>query len=179
MFCNSELSGITLCRGSINRMQNSISFLLVIGLFFIDGAFAASPNQAEIKKIYYNWCSTIRSAKGNPQKMVKFYEPHNAVVYPISSSDLMLPDSPKTLYSREGGLYGYFAFLTGLPNIKCTTKKLATQITDNEIKNSGLYTFSYTDKNGETKKVVASFTFIYQKTNNQYLIIKQESIVLP
>ncbi len=110
--------------------------------------------------------------------MVKFYEPNIAVVYPINSFDLIPPKSSKVLYSRKGGLYGYFAFLTGLPNIKCTTNKLVTKITDNKLLNTGIYTFSYVDNQGRTKKIIANFTFIYKKYNNQYLIIKQSSSVI-
>lgn len=162
----------------MNRIQRSVKILLILGVFPLGIAFASNPNQAEIKKIYYSWCSSISSAKGNPQEMVKFYEPNKAVVYPISSPDLLPPKSPKVLYSRKGGLYGYFAFLTGLPNIRCTTNKLDTQITNNEMMNTGTYTFSYTDNNGKTKKITANFTFNYEKFNNQYLIIKQRSSVL-
>ncbi len=162
----------------MNRIKCCIKISLVLWVFSLGTAFASSPNQAEIKKIYYNWCSSIRSAKGNPQKMVKFYEPNNAVVYPINSSDLVPPKSSKILYSREGGLYGYFAFLTGLPNIKCTTSKLVTHINGNEIRNTGIYIFSYTDGNGKMKEIRANFTFTYEKFNNQYLIMKQTSSVL-
>lgn len=162
----------------MNRIQYGIKFLLVLWLFSFGTALASIPNQAEIKKLYYNWCSSISSAKGNPQEMVKFYEPNDAVVYPINYPDLIPPGSPNILYSREGGLYGYFAFLTGLPGIKCTTNKLVTQINGNEIMNQGAYTFSYVDSNGKVKKVVANFTFTYEKFNNRYLIIKQKSSVL-
>lgn len=162
----------------MSRIQYSIkSLTCFMGIFFLGIAFASNPSQAEIKKIYYNWCSTISSAKGNPQKMVKFYEPNNAVVYLINSPDLLPPKSPKILHSREGGLYGYFAFLTGLPNIECITNKLVTQINGSEIMNTGTYTFSYTDS-GKTKRVTANFSFTYEKHNNQYLIVKQKSLVL-
>jgi len=165
---------------TMNRKLSSIKILFVLGvwLFSLGTVFASASNQTEVKKAYYDWCSNISLAKGNPQEMVKFYEPNNAVVYPINSSILTPPNSPKILYSRKGGLYGYFAFLTGLPNIKCTTNKLVTQINGDEIMNTGLYTFSYTDSSGKTKKIRANFTFTYKKFNNQYLITKQRSSVL-
>ena len=136
----------------MNRAQSRIRILFVLGLCFLGTALASRPDQTEIRKAYTHWCSNISLAKGNPQEMVKFYEPNIAVVYPINSFDLIPPKSSKILYSRKGGLYGYFAFLTGLPNIKCTTNKLVTKITDNKLLNTGIYTFSYLDNQGEQKK---------------------------
>lgn len=148
------------------------SFLvLVLCLFSTTTLADENSAKAEVIIAYHNWCSTISSAKGDANKMLKFYAP-NAILLPTLSSDI--------LYNhRNGGMDAYFAKLTNYPNIQCTTEKLITRIYDNTAINTGLYAFSYTDRDQHKQAIPARFTFVYKDLNGQWLIIEQHSSKLP
>ncbi len=146
------------------------SFLL--GLLFVvtNSAVASSDAKSEVKKSYEAWCSAIGTARGDASKVVKFYAP-NALLLPTLS--------PKILVNKDGGLDAYFVKLTSLPNLKCTPDRLMTNMYGSVAINSGLYTFSYTDSHHATKSIPARFTFVYEKTGDQWLIVNHHSSELP
>jgi hypothetical protein len=139
-------------------------------LLCISGTTAANATQSAIKKVYYQWCSAIGTAKGNSAAIIKFYAP-NAILLPTLSA--------KILVNQHGGLDAYFKKLTNYPHIKCTTKKLITHVHGEIATNSGLYQFSYNEKNGKKIVLPARFTFVYKKFTHKWLIIKHHSSATP
>lgn len=147
------------------------SLLLVFILFFCSNAYAKST-VIELKKMYQNWCDAINTAKGNPQKIVKYYAP-DAILLPTLSSEV--------LFNTNKGLDDYFTVLTSYPDIKCTTQKLITRLYGDLVGvNAGLYTFTYFDKKSDKNiTLLARFTFVYEKLGNQWLIVSHHSSLRP
>jgi hypothetical protein len=146
----------------------------LVWLFFAltNYVVAAGTAEKEVKKAYENWCSAIATAKGKAENVVKFYAP-NAILLPTLS--------PKVIRNiPQGGMNQYFELLTSYPSIKCTTNKLLTNVYGDVAINTGLYTFSYLDKQDNVVKAIpARFTFVYQKIDDNWLIINHNSSVLP
>jgi uncharacterized protein (TIGR02246 family) len=142
------------------------SILLGLLVIFTNSAVANNNAKNEVKKSYEAWCSAIGTARGDASKIVKFYAP----------KALLLPTlSPKILVNADGGLNAYFVKLTSLPNIKCSTDRLITNMYGTVAINSGLYTFTFTDSHHATKSLAARFTFVYEKTGDQWLIVNHHS----
>ncbi len=145
-------------------------FLTFLLSFFIHCAQAGDINKTAVKNAYTDWCSAVGKAKGRASVMVKFYAP-DATLLPTLS--------PKILVNRHNGLDAYFIKFTGTPNIQCMPEKLVTQLYGDIAINSGLYNFSYTEKDGKTKTIAARFTFVYQLDNKKWLIVSHHSSILP
>lgn len=145
-------------------------FALFFCLFAIVSKADETSAAPAVAAAYQAWCSAIGTAKGDASVMVKFYAP-DAILMPTLSS--------KILVNKDGGLNDYFAMLTSYSNIQCTTNELITHVHGDIASNSGLYTFSYVDKNGQKQTIPARFTFIYKKINDQWLIIKHHSSKSP
>jgi hypothetical protein len=154
------------------KIQGHI-FLVFLLLCIIRCAYANNADKVAVHNAYLNWCTAISEAKGRPSKIAKFYAP-DAVLLPTLS--------PEVLVNRYNGLNAYFAKLTNHSDIRCTPKKLMTQLEGDIAINSGLYNFSYIEKDGSTKILRARFTFVYKMkeiNGKQWLIIEHHSSVLP
>jgi hypothetical protein len=149
-------------RSVINKLTlSSILFLLV------NTVHATNLDAAGVIKAYTQWCAAIGSAKGNSQDLVKFYAAH-AVLVPTLSN--------KILFNDNHGLDHYFKNLTSNKNIRCSTKRLITEINnDDSATTTGFYTFTYDDKDGKTVTIPARFTFAYKKYNDEWLIVQHHS----
>lgn len=155
----------------LNNSLKSCLLILAFCLFSTTSIADEKTLKTEVADAYQAWCAAIATAKGDPSKIVKFYAP-NAILMPTLSA--------KVLINHDGGLNDYFTHLTSYPNIQCKTDKLITQLHGNTAINSGLYTFSYTDKKGDLKETIpARFTFVYKKYEGQWLIVKHHSSMLP
>lgn len=151
--------------------KNVLRFAILSLCLIFSSVFAASKaEKEEVQNAYYAWCETIGTAKGNANDVVKFYAP-NAILLPTLSH--------KILRNTNGGMNEYFTHLTSYPNIKCTPKELITHLEGHVAVNSGLYSFSFTDKEGHEKVIPARFTFVYKKIDHQWMIIKHHSSKMP
>lgn len=146
-----------------------ISCLLIFTSVFADTTQNDNHNKVAVEKAFYDWCTAIGKAKGNPQVIVKFYAP-DAILLPTLSE--------KVLVNHNGGLDAYFKKLTSLPDIQCVPQKLITRVYTDTAVNSGLYSFTYKEK-GKTKTIPARFSFVYQKEGDQWLIYKHHSSKMP
>ena len=152
--------------------KHSIRCLILLGLLVTCvTSFARTDNtENNIANTYQNWCDAVGSSKGNPDNMVKFYAP-NAILIPTLS--------PKILINRKHGLDAYFVAFTGKKDIQCKTNKIMIQSYGDISISNGLYTFTYTDKNGNQETLPARFTFVYKKYGDNWLIVSHHSSLVP
>src|SRR6185437_16598254 len=142
-------------------------FITIIIIVFYTVLNAKNLDVKDIRHIYNQWCSSISLAKGDPQKVVKFYAKH-AILLPTLSD--------KILFNDHGGLNAYFAKLTSYKNIHCVTKKLIIEKNAIDFATSaGFYQFIYNDNKGKHIIIPARFTFVYEKINNTWLIVQHHS----
>lgn len=157
-------------KASYTRFKNNL-FVLCFCLFSATGVAAAEVTNKAMQDTYYAWCKSIATAKGDASVMVKFYAPH-AILLPTLS--------PEILFNHQGGMNAYFTQLTSLPDIKCRTDRIVTQIEGDIAINSGLYTFSYREgKQGKLVTIPARFTFVYKRQDSHWFIINHHSSRLP
>jgi hypothetical protein len=154
-------------------MYTVINRIFVIGMIFLFSNVINARNidTNAIKNSYNQWCLSISLARGNPEKVVQFYA-KNAVLLPTLSN--------KILFNDHGGLNAYFANLTSYKNIHCLTKKLIIERNGADFATTaGFYQFIYTDQKGKKVIIPARFTFVYERFNNEWLIIQHHSSKLP
>jgi hypothetical protein len=153
-----------------NILSRIFIFLTIIS-FSVTTIYAKSLDATGVINAYKQWCASIEIAQGNPQKVVQFYAKH-AILLPTLSD--------KILFNDNGGLNDYFSKLTSYKNIHCVTKKLIVEMNGIDFATSaGFYQFIYTDKEGKSIVIPARFTFVYKKSNNEWLIIQHHSSKLP
>jgi hypothetical protein len=58
------------------------------------------------------------------------------------------------------------------------TQEIITVLDRNNAINTGLYTFTLTE-NGVQQQVPARYTFVYRRTNGEWLIVNHHSSVVP
>lgn len=152
------------------------NLILKISIVWLSTCFAFnayaddSQSKNEVKKAYEEWCASIGTAKGNPQEMVKYYAPGATLLATYSST---------ILKNTDHGLDDYFKKFTGHKDIKCTTDKLITKVNHDMGFNTGYYTFSFVESDGNKKVVPARFTFVYEKENQKWMIVNHHSSVVP
>jgi uncharacterized protein (TIGR02246 family) len=152
----------------MTRIVNQLLFAACL-LFSVTLSFAS--DKSDVEKAYQQWCAAIGEAKGDASVVVKYYAP-DAILLPTLSA--------KILQNTDGGLNAYFKDLTGKKNIKCTPEKLITRLYgDTMAINAGLYDFSFTDKDGKKQVLPARFSFVYEKQNQQWMIVNHHSSKLP
>jgi len=154
-------------------MKKTSLGILFITLCFSLSTFAVSQSMVtkkEVKETYYQWCKAIGTAKGNPQEVVRFYAPDATLVPTLSH---------KILHNTDGGLDAYFSKLTSFPNIHCDPERENIRIHDGTVINSGLYEFSYTNKEGRKVEIPSRFTFVYKRFGDKWLIINHHSSKMP
>jgi len=131
---------------------------------------AQSADIATVAGLYYNWLATIAAAHGDPTSVLKLYAP---------DAILVATYSPVLLHNADGDLVGYFKKFTSLPGISGATKDLQTRVYGDWAINTGLYTFTFNDPEGDTVSVPARFTFVYHKVDGQWLIMDHHSSLVP
>ncbi|MGL5836349.1 MAG: SgcJ/EcaC family oxidoreductase [Waterburya sp.] len=113
-----------------------------------------------------NWGTALASRDVN--QITALYA-QEAVLLATFNDELNTPDEIKN----------YFIGLTQKPDLKVVFNTENVQVLDdNTVTNSGLYTFSYTE-NGKTVEVPARYTFLYEKKDDRWMIVKHHSSVRP
>ena len=119
----------------------------------------------EISDQFVMWNNALQT--GDPDKVVACYAP-NAILLPTVSA--------KVRHNHEE-IRDYFVhFLAKKPIGRITEDNI--RLYDDIAINSGLYTFSLAE-NGSRADVAARFTFVYQKSEDGWLIIEHHSSILP
>jgi uncharacterized protein (TIGR02246 family) len=131
---------------------------------------AQTADSSAVATTYYNWLATVAAAHGDPTSVLKLYAP---------DAILVATYSPVLLHNENGDLTGYFKKFTSLPSLSAKTDDLQTRVYGDWALNTGLYTFTFKDTEGDTVSVPARFTFVYHKVDGQWLIVDHHSSLVP
>ncbi|MGL5075058.1 MAG: SgcJ/EcaC family oxidoreductase [Waterburya sp.] len=119
-----------------------------------------------VKELGTDWGTAL--ASGDANQITALYA-QEAVLLATFNDELNTPDEIKN----------YFIGLTQKPDLKVVFNTENVQVLDDDtVTNSGLYTFSYTE-NGKTVEVPARYTFLYEKKDDRWMIVKHHSSVRP
>ncbi len=142
--------------------------LSILFLFFITTAVFADTGQ-DVRQAYDQWTQAIETAKGNPQPVLALYAPKSVLLATLAQQPLI---------TREE-MSKYFISFTDKKDMKVSTKKIITQIFPGIAINSGIYVFSFIDKNNKPVSIEARFSFVYRETDNRWLIVNHHSSLMP
>jgi uncharacterized protein (TIGR02246 family) len=124
------------------------------------------PTEQEIAALFDEWNAAL--ATGNPEKVADLYAP-DAVLLPTLSPQIR---------TTRAGIVDYFAHLLPSNPQAVITQEIITVLDRNNAINTGLYTFTLTE-NGVQQQVPARYTFVYRRTNGEWLIVNHHSSVVP
>ena len=119
----------------------------------------------EISDQFVMWNQALQTE--NPDKVVACY----------AKDAILLPTVSAKVRHNHDEIRDYFVhFLSKKPQGRIIEQNI--RIYDTIAINSGLYNFSLTE-NGNLSDAAARFTFVYQKSENGWLIIEHHSSILP
>lgn len=149
-------------------------FAMFVSILVTSIAYADTTKQEAkaVRVAYREWVEAVTTAKGHPEKVLALYAP-DAVLLPT------LKDGP---YKTPAELKKYFEGFTALNKLSAKTNKLDIKVAGNNNNialASGVYTFGYIDDKGNPVSTKARFTFVYEKVNGKWLIIKHHSSAAP
>lgn len=160
-----------------------VAFVLFIARYtvvYADDKTHSNDDGAHVKQAYENWIKQVTTAKGNAEAVLPLYA-DDAILLPTLSNEIYYNQKDADNYMGD-----YFKKFTSLNNLSAQTNKLITRSYGDIAINSGLYTFSYTDNDGQdgaagnTIMVPARFTFVYKKQEDgSYKIVEHHSSMLP
>lgn len=156
----------------------SLAVALIAGPALADAEGRNPALEAEVSAALDGWLAAVSSR--TPANVERLYDPQAAVLLPTVS-----PVVHDTVAERAA----YFAmFLGDRPNIKGTVTEKHVRIfgagKDVGVA-SGLYTFTWTGKDGQTVTVPARFTFTFEKERppgggpERWMIVEHHSSVAP
>jgi len=127
---------------------------------------AADSGEKQIKEAFDAWLAAVRT--GTSDAVMKLY----------TKDAILLPTLSPTVANTPELRKKYFDVFTAKKNLKGTVNEEHIRVFGDFAVNSGLYTFTYTEK-GKTDSVPARFTYVYRKTPQGWLIIDHHSSKLP
>jgi len=151
-----------------------ILVFVTTGISYIAIAPAASGNAQitcsevqpqDISQLFSRWNASLQS--GKPSEVVKNY----------AEDAILLPTASNKVRHNHREIQDYFDQFLAL--------KPVGQIVESDVKtfcnvaiDSGIYSFTLT-QNGQIKHVQARYSFVYQKTDNGWLIVEHHSSFMP
>ncbi len=148
-------------------MLTKIKYTLIATLILLP-LTASAGTQEELEKAYNNWATALSSA--NPDNIVSLYGEESILLATIHPEPI----------SNQQDRRDYFAKLMKNPNLKVTlNSSIFQQISDNAGIVSGIYTFSFTDKDERVKTIPARFSFVFTKEGGKWLISNHHSSKIP
>jgi len=127
---------------------------------------ATQTAEQQIQKAFDTWLAAVSS--GSPDAVMKLY---------VTDAVLLPTLSPK-VHNTPELRKDYFNVFTAKENLKGTVNEQHIRVFGNIAVNSGLYTFTFTEKN-KIVTVPARFSFVYQKTPQGWMIVDHHSSKLP
>ncbi len=122
-----------------------------------------------VKQAFFLWVNAMESAtKGDATLLKQLYSPR-AIILPTFS--------PRILTSNQPQFADYLKKLSNIHELKIQPVKLATEIYGNTAINTGFYNFYYVTGHQKAVALAATFTFVYQKVKDQWLIVQQQSSI--
>lgn len=149
-------------------------FLLLCGLLILgacapesgENSLQTEETSAEvIAALFDQWNESLQT--GQPEAVVSHYAPH-AVLLPTVSNQV------RTNHDEIRDYFEHFLALSPYGTIN----EQYIRIFGNIAINSGIYTFDVV-KDGEARQVQARYTFVYEKTGDQWLIVDHHSSAMP
>jgi uncharacterized protein (TIGR02246 family) len=126
----------------------------------------APPTEADIKKLFDDWNTALGTL--DPAKVADLYAP-DAILLPTVS------DKVRKTRADIIDYFKHFLELKPKGEIKERTIKI---IGNNVAIDTGIYEFTITE-NGETKKVKARYTFVYEFKDGKWKIVNHHSSKMP
>jgi uncharacterized protein (TIGR02246 family) len=124
------------------------------------------PEATAVEDLGQTWGTALASR--DPQQITALYSPE-AVLLATFVDEL----------DTEPEILEYFKGLTQREGLNVQFEEQNIRVLDeNTLSNSGLYTFSFVE-NGETVYVPARYTFLYEKQDDQWLIVEHHSSIRP
>ncbi|HEY4603811.1 MAG TPA: SgcJ/EcaC family oxidoreductase, partial [Blastococcus sp.] len=124
------------------------------------------PTQQQIAALFDQWNAAL--ATGNPEKVADLY----------AADAVLLPTLSPQIRTTRAEIVDYFAHLLPSNPQAVITQEIITVLDRNDAINTGLYTFTLT-QNGVQQQVPARYTFVYRRTNGEWLIVNHHSSVVP
>ncbi|GAA1878426.1 SgcJ/EcaC family oxidoreductase [Streptantibioticus ferralitis] len=125
------------------------------------------PTERQIAALFDQWNAAL--ATGNAYRVANLYAP-NAVLLPTVSARIR---------TNRAEIVDYFKhFLENKP-VGTIQKRYINILGRNAAIDTGLYQFRLTGKDGETTKVNARYTYVYQLRGGKWLIVNHHSSELP
>lgn len=147
-------------------MKHSLIKLALIGALTVP-SFAYADEKQEVDNAFAQWQQALST--GNPANVVNHYDA-KAILLPTLSAKVLTTQQERT---------DYFTNLMAKPKLAVKVNEEHIKVLDeNNAVLSGLYTFSYADKD-KTVEIPARFSFVYEKANNQWKIIEHHSSKVP
>ncbi|OPA88368.1 DUF4440 domain-containing protein [Pseudomonas fluorescens] len=127
----------------------------------------ANVKDREIAGLFDRWNSALQT--GNVNTVVDLYAP-DAVLQPTVSNQVRTtPDQIKD----------YFDHFLALKPVGQINYREIRQLGSNVAMDSGVYTFTLTQANGEKREVQARYTFVYEQVGGQWKILNHHSSAMP
>ena len=130
--------------------------------------FKLKKGLTKMEKLIKLWTKEVNGLK--IENILDLYE-DNAKLFPTFS--------PKIIKNKQE-IRGYFEKLATYKNLFCEVHEVyQDHLEGNHWKESGLYTFSWVEQNGEKVAYKARFIFVYTKKGNLYRILEHQSNRMP
>ncbi|MBN2994267.1 SgcJ/EcaC family oxidoreductase [Pseudomonas cedrina subsp. fulgida] len=127
----------------------------------------ANVKDREIAGLFDRWNSALQS--GNVKSVVDLYAP-GAVLQPTVSNQV------RTTPEQISDYFDHFLVLKPVGQINYREIR---QLGSNVAMDSGVYTFTLTESNGQVRHVQARYTFVYEQVGGQWKILNHHSSAMP
>lgn len=127
----------------------------------------ASTAKQQVEAAFAAWLKAVST--GSPDAVEKLY----------TKDAVLLPTLAPAVHNTPALRHEYFVMFTGKKNLKGTVDESHIRVFSDMAVNSGLYTFTFENADGETVSVPARYSFVYHKTPQGWLIVDHHSSLVP
>jgi uncharacterized protein (TIGR02246 family) len=126
----------------------------------------AAPSESEVVALFDRWNNTLQTE--DPAKVAALY----------ANDGVLLPTVSNTMRIGHNAIQDYFvSFLKYKPKGKIVQRYIEI-LDDNTVADNGIYEFSLT-VDGQPQEVMARYTYVYEKVQNDWLIKIHHSSQMP
>jgi uncharacterized protein (TIGR02246 family) len=152
---------------TLKQLTGSLAAVVLLAAsFMLVSPAQAKPN--EMRVAYNNWVTAIETADCVGTKVSSLY----------TKDGILLATFSNEVIGRKA-ITRYFDSLTCNDDLSVKTQSFTSGLNGDLGWATGLYTFSYTDKSGETVIAPARYTFVFEKTKSGWKIVNHHSSVRP